>query len=325
MAPAGARDGQVNVGDVVRLARFAVGLEVPTASEALLGNTAPGRELAGNGGVWVPTAEMPWGLNVGDVVSTMRTAVSLWRFPLGTEDPDSDGVPTAQDNCPAVANPSQADLDLDGVGDACEAGVDMTDTDLDGWADVDDNCPSVVNPQQSDSNGNDVGDACEAGGGDADGDGWPDASDNCPSIANPDQADADGDGVGDACDDGSEGGWIRLTVSAGGSGSVESSQLTVTYPAARMSIAREDVLAVGAYADPFAFDAFTGTAGQVELLALLFGETFSPPAEMFELVFSYTGATPTLGEFGISECAHADDTGSPVGSASCVLASLEEP
>jgi len=35
-------------------------------------------------------------------------------------DSDGDGVPDASDNCPAVANPDQADADSDGTGDACE-------------------------------------------------------------------------------------------------------------------------------------------------------------------------------------------------------------
>jgi uncharacterized delta-60 repeat protein/uncharacterized repeat protein (TIGR01451 family) len=37
-----------------------------------------------------------------------------------TLDQDGDGVPDAQDNCPAVANADQADSDGDGVGDACD-------------------------------------------------------------------------------------------------------------------------------------------------------------------------------------------------------------
>lgn len=58
-------------------------------------------------------------------------------------DTDHDGVPDSIDNCPAVANPGQADADGDKVGDAC------------------DNCPLVANPDQKDSNGNGVGDVCE--------------------------------------------------------------------------------------------------------------------------------------------------------------------
>ena len=36
-------------------------------------------------------------------------------------DPDGDGIPTAGDNCPNVANPGQVDSDGDGVGNACDA------------------------------------------------------------------------------------------------------------------------------------------------------------------------------------------------------------
>lgn len=39
-------------------------------------------------------------------------------------DVDADGVPDCTDNCPTAANASQADCDLDGVGDACETDVD---------------------------------------------------------------------------------------------------------------------------------------------------------------------------------------------------------
>ena len=34
---------------------------------------------------------------------------------------DGDGIPSPQDNCPEVANPSQSDADDDGFGDACDA------------------------------------------------------------------------------------------------------------------------------------------------------------------------------------------------------------
>lgn len=37
------------------------------------------------------------------------------------KDTDGDGVNNAEDNCPTTSNPDQADFDLDGVGDACDA------------------------------------------------------------------------------------------------------------------------------------------------------------------------------------------------------------
>jgi Thrombospondin type 3 repeat len=37
-----------------------------------------------------------------------------------TPDTDGDGIPDASDNCPLVANPTQADKDGDGIGDACD-------------------------------------------------------------------------------------------------------------------------------------------------------------------------------------------------------------
>ena len=58
-------------------------------------------------------------------------------------DPDHDGVPTDQDNCPTVANPDQHDEDGDGVGDAC------------------DNCPAIANADQADFDHDGVGDVCD--------------------------------------------------------------------------------------------------------------------------------------------------------------------
>lgn len=77
----------------------------------------------------------------------------------GSPDGDSDGIPDATDNCPAVSNPDQMDSDGDGVGDACETAP--ADTDNDGVIDPQDNCPLVANQDQMDSDGDGVGDACE--------------------------------------------------------------------------------------------------------------------------------------------------------------------
>ena len=59
------------------------------------------------------------------------------------DDADEDGIPNLTDNCPLIANKDQADLDADGVGDACD-----DDIDGDGVHNQDDQCPLVYNPDQ---------------------------------------------------------------------------------------------------------------------------------------------------------------------------------
>ncbi len=116
-------------------------------------------------------------------------------------DTDGDGVFDDYDNCPMVANPTQANADFDREGDACDASTNSMDTDRDGVPDVGDNCPMAANPTQQDTDRDGVGDACDmVMDPDTDNDGIIDARDNCPMNANPMQQDTDMDGQGDACD-----------------------------------------------------------------------------------------------------------------------------
>ena len=130
------------------------------------------------------------------------------------EDLDGDGIPNSSDNCPSVANASQADADSDGIGDPCDnapntPNADQKDTDGDGIGDVldtdDDNdgCPDSSDDfpldatECSDTDGDSIGDNADT---DDDGDGIADALDNAPLTPNTDQKDTDGDGIGDVID-----------------------------------------------------------------------------------------------------------------------------
>ena len=59
-------------------------------------------------------------------------------------DTDGDDYADGLDNCPNIFNPSQEDLEFDGIGSAC------------------DNCPGAYNPEQTDQDNDGFGDACNA-------------------------------------------------------------------------------------------------------------------------------------------------------------------
>lgn len=76
----------------------------------------------------------------------------------GEEEPtdtDGDGWVDEADNCALISNPTQADWDSDGRGDACD------DADGDGDRDDVDNCRSQPNADQADHDSDGVGDVCD--------------------------------------------------------------------------------------------------------------------------------------------------------------------
>ncbi|MBL8916622.1 MAG: thrombospondin type 3 repeat-containing protein [Archangium sp.] len=116
-------------------------------------------------------------------------------------DGDGDGVFDPYDNCVSIANATQANVDFDALGDACDSSSNTTDTDGDRVPDDSDNCPAVANTTQQDTDHDGLGDECDSvADPDTDGDLIIDARDNCPMVLNPTQTDTDMDGSGDACD-----------------------------------------------------------------------------------------------------------------------------
>lgn len=52
-------------------------------------------------------------------------AATIIGAPIASDDRDGDGVSDGSDNCPSVANPDQADVDGNGVGDRCDPWTDV--------------------------------------------------------------------------------------------------------------------------------------------------------------------------------------------------------
>ena len=89
-------------------------------------------------------------------------------------DSDNDGIVDNQDNCPTNANPDQADLDNDNIGDACDPDIDG-----DGVVNTDDIFPEDAS-ETADNDNDGSGDNADT---DDDNDGILDVNDRCPLVA----------------------------------------------------------------------------------------------------------------------------------------------
>jgi hypothetical protein len=95
---------------------------------------------------------------------------------------DADGVPDEFDNCDLADNPTQADLDNDGEGDACDATPRGPDVDGDGYASADDHCPTVAGTAPAGCPAVTPPPPTTTPPADRDGDGVYDVSDACPTV-----------------------------------------------------------------------------------------------------------------------------------------------
>jgi alpha-tubulin suppressor-like RCC1 family protein len=114
--------------------------EVPVTSFTIISSAGPGGTIAPSGSTTVNAGgsqsfviEAAANYHINDVLVDNASvgAVASYAFnnvqadhtisaTFALNDQDHDGIPDGIDNCPTVPNPTQADIDHNGVGDACE-------------------------------------------------------------------------------------------------------------------------------------------------------------------------------------------------------------
>jgi len=149
-------------------------------------------------------------LDGGGLLTRQAGANGNEKLQFYAPDFDNDNIGD-DDNCPDVYNPSQADYDVDGIGDACDS-----DDDSDAVTDGADYCPLGAKGWISSSLTDHDGDGCKDSleeDPDDDNDGHSDQKDDCPTgilgagndhdadgCKNTEDDDDDGDGINDGSD-----------------------------------------------------------------------------------------------------------------------------
>ncbi|WP_299116060.1 thrombospondin type 3 repeat-containing protein [uncultured Winogradskyella sp.] len=129
---------------------------IGTGAPPFTGTFAPEGDLSTLNGM---LATGTWTLTALDAFSADAGIINSWSVEVcgvPLPDADGDGIPDDTDNCPAIVNTDQSDIDGDNLGDLCD-----DDIDGDGVLNVDDNCPDTANADQADLDNNGIGEACD--------------------------------------------------------------------------------------------------------------------------------------------------------------------
>ena len=122
------------VGLALGACALCLGLSLQAAAQTETAPAAPRRPKAGTFAKKQPSLRGITPIETGLMekeTATFKSTRSIFEFmepppppppkpPPPPPDNDKDGVPDFRDNCPAVKNPDQSDIDRDGIGTACE-------------------------------------------------------------------------------------------------------------------------------------------------------------------------------------------------------------